>query len=357
MLLSYGFLPIISLPSRVSKTRLSLLDNIYCNNISINDDPGIIYTDLSDHFPVFTTIKTIKPCNTRKMNTITAFNYNKIPDLQNHLQNDLRDITHVTDPNVACERIIHFYTIGIKKFSSTFVATRKNTSKKPWITPGILTSIVRKNELFLLKSKNPSHDNIGKYHRYRNILVDIISKSKKAYIQSKLATSDPKKTWNTIKELTAGIPESNKLPDVFQTDNGTVEGSKNVAESFNTYFSNVGKKLKNKINPSENDPLDYLPNFVGTPLHQFQRTDIDEVKRIVSNMRNVGSGHDQINTKIFKATLNSIIVEIVYFLNLCLNHSVFPTLLKQAVIKPIFKTGDKHVLSNYRPISLLPVIS
>ena len=44
-------------------------------------------------------------------------------------------------------------------------------------------------------------------------------------------------------------------------------------------------------------------------------------------------------------------------INFSIQHAQFPDILKVAKIVPIHKHGAKHEPSNYRPISILPVIS
>ena len=147
------------------------------------------------------------------------------------------------------------------------------------------------------------------------------------------------------------------MPDTFKTNDTLVKGGEQIVNEFNTIFANIGKELKNTIGHSNRNPFNYVPNFSGSSLHTLADTNEEEVIKIVENLRNVGAGNDKINSRIFKATYRYIIAEIVHFLNLCLQHGTFPCSLKRAVIKPIFKAGDKQHFSNYRPISLLPVIS
>ena len=44
-------------------------------------------------------------------------------------------------------------------------------------------------------------------------------------------------------------------------------------------------------------------------------------------------------------------------INQSLRTGIFPDKLKIAKVLPFFKKGDASILDNYRPISLLPVIS
>ena len=82
-----------------------------------------------------------------------------------------------------------------------------------------------------------------------------------------------------------------------------------------------------------------------------------DVEEIIQQLKDVGAGTDGINSKLFKSSYKPILSKLTYFFNLCLSTGVFPNPLKIAVVKPIFKSGDCHSLSNYRPISVLPFIS
>ena len=49
--------PLITKPSRICDSISSLIDNIYTNNNTIPCSNGLLYTDLSDHLPIFSIFK------------------------------------------------------------------------------------------------------------------------------------------------------------------------------------------------------------------------------------------------------------------------------------------------------------
>ena len=48
---------------------------------------------------------------------------------------------------------------------------------------------------------------------------------------------------------------------------------------------------------------------------------------------------------------------LVKIINLCLSKTVIPTSWKLAKVKPVFKVGDLRNVGNYKPISILSVMS
>jgi hypothetical protein len=84
---------------------------------------------------------------------------------------------------------------------------------------------------------------------------------------------------------------------------------------------------------------------------------VDDVSRIIVGLKNCAAGIDLISTKILKRYAPILIPAITHICNLAIDTGVFPSTFKAAVIKPIFKTGESNVVSNFRPIAILPTLS
>jgi hypothetical protein len=68
-------------------------------------------------------------------------------------------------------------------------------------------------------------------------------------------------------------------------------------------------------------------------------------------------GYDNISTKLTKQIIDEIAETLTHIFNQSFLTGVIPEQLKTAKIIPIYKSGDKTLFNNYRPISLLPVFS
>ena len=66
---------------------------------------------------------------------------------------------------------------------------------------------------------------------------------------------------------------------------------------------------------------------------------------------------DKISAKLLKACVSSLSSTISNLINTTYKHSKFPAGLKQAQVLPLYKKKDPLSEENYRPVSLLPIIS
>jgi hypothetical protein len=81
-----------------------------------------------------------------------------------------------------------------------------------------------------------------------------------------------------------------------------------------------------------------------------------DVREILSRLPLKGPGFDKIRLKDLRNP-NFNIEILTTFINNSITEGVVPEALKLAIIKPIFKGGDKNSFNNYRPISILSSIN
>ena len=88
------------------------------------------------------------------------------------------------------------------------------------------------------------------------------------------------------------------------------------------------------------------------------RCDEEEVFLGITSMRlNVACGPDGMSSKMLKSTAPTIFPHLTRIFNLSLESEKVPSEWKTSSITPIFKAGDPSSVSNYRPISLLSLVS
>ena len=82
------------------------------------------------------------------------------------------------------------------------------------------------------------------------------------------------------------------------------------------------------------------------------------MKKIISALKSRNShGYDDISVNILKFSSPYVSSPLCHICNQICSSGIFPERLKYAVVKPVFKSGDRGDVCNYRPISFLPAFS
>ena len=215
-----------------------------------------------------------------------------------------------------------------------------------------------KNKLYRKYLKVKSAANEMNYKNYRNKLHHLIKIAEKRHYSELLneCQDNIKKTWQIIKNI-VNKNKANQLQTKFKLNDGsfTTDGYV-ISNKFNDFFVNIGPNLAAKIPEQNLSPLDFMDQPLLNSIYLSEVTS-EEINNILKSLKNGAAGYDELNACLLKHISPFITEPLKYLSNLSLSEGIFPTELKLANVIPLYKADDAFLFNNYRPVSLLCVIS
>lgn len=354
-LTSNGFHNIIISPTRITASTSSVIDLFITNTYADVDVAGTISFDVSDHLPIFMSLPVNNVTSKRRKIQIV---FQPIYDAS--LQS-FRNAIKETDWSVvyAKKSVNDSYNLFLEKFKSLYethfprkTITLSNKIRKPWVTPAFLKRISEKNKLYkaFISSRDPSQ--LSVFKKYRNKLSSDLKKAKLEY-HNDLFDEDNKKSpeviWRSINKVLNRKTGNSNLDELKIND--TVFAGTALADYFNHHFVNFTPGV---YNPSAASGISKLV----TESLFLDATSEPEVIGIFMRLKNSKSCDiNNIQIKPVKYVIDLIAPFLVYIFNKALEQGEFPSSMKNAKVSVLHKGGDKNEISNYRPISVLPIFS
>ena len=363
LLFSHGLYPLINKPTRICLEAATLIDNIFTNCL-LSTKNGILINDISDHLPVFsiTEIQNFDRKCTETDVLKRKIDSNSICELNEKLLN------HNWSEIFVSSNVDEAYNGFINVIQNAFNTTcplkkikQRTCNSKPWVTKGLANAFKKQKTLYKRFLKNRTKDNEQKYKAYKNRLINIKRFSQKEYYSNLLEVNknNIKETWNILNNIINKKAKKSQYPQQFNDSNGNIITDKTTAANkFNEFFVNVGPKLASKIKQEEERSIfDYM-GPANEKCMFLEPVDIHEILTTIDQCKNKRSeDYNNLSMNVIKGISQSVIQPFTHICNLSFSTGVVPKNMKIAKVIPLFKSGNKSLFTNYRPVALLPQFS
>ena len=148
--LGCGFHPLITKPTRITPHSATLIDNILTNSI-LDTTAGILYSDISDHYPLFQITTSCLESSDSFQKTFLSRDINRtsISSFKQCLSNINWSYDYqAQDSDSAYDTFLSIFSSHYNShFPLTLKTVRTKKITKPWITQSIVSSCHFKNRL------------------------------------------------------------------------------------------------------------------------------------------------------------------------------------------------------------------
>jgi hypothetical protein len=243
---------------------------------------------------------------------------------------------------------------------------RLKQRSEPWITSEILESIRKRDKLFHEFKKSRKVAIYSEFKKIRNKTQKMVHSAKSNYFSSKVEENKnkPKKLWESLKALGPSNKSKAKTSNIGLNIDGNICFDKpKVAEKFNMFFTSVASALVEKLPTGtgeygEKFIREYYKNSVPEGGFILQLVTEEDITKMLLNI-NMGkaTGLDNLPAKFLKDGSRFLAPPITHIINLTLHHGKIPQDIKDARVVPLYKKSDKTEPGNYRPVSVLTIVS
>ena len=249
-------------------------------------------------------------------------------------------------------------------------------NNSPFMTKELRKAIMERTRLKNIYLKNKTENDEKNYKSQRNRCVSLLRVTKRnffANIDEKDVT-DTKRFWKTVKPFLSHKKEAKESIILIENDE-TIKDDNRIANIFNEYFSTITKKLSLPTPPCDNivstgDPvLDTISKYRNHPSiknirekntqkrFELKKVSLEEVLKTINELRSKAQTISDLPVKIIKQFSKEFSDFVLSAFNEMIETGKFPDELKEAHVTPIHKKSSKTKKENYRPISILPVLS
>ena len=362
LMVSHGYSLCVNRATRPNFNNLnksSILDYIFFNGNTNNSKCSIIEYLISDHYTLFFqhNIGDKHKVNVKSINKFRVFSENNLLNLRSNLnQVNWENVFADLNPEELCDKFLSLlYFYYDKSFPIQQKIIVKRSDSAPWFDYEIKYALKRKNILYDLYKKRYISEDL--YKDYSKKVKKLINLKKIKFYTKKIENSNAKNKWSHLKGLLNINKKSKSNIESLHINNETITDSNVICNKLNEHFSSVGQKAASSIPKVNVDFSDYLTYRQQNNFKFFEITESEIIKAI----KNIKSDNKypllEVPIYIYKRVLDIIKLPLKLIFNKCIREGIFPSALKKSKIVPLYKNGSRTLLTNYRPISLLPLLS